>query len=380
MKHFLTFALIGALSLGIAGCKEEQKAAGAGPAAGGPMPVKVAAPTLKKITEWDEYTGRFQARERVEIRARVSGYLENVNFTDGQIVAKDDILFVIDQRPFKIDVERAESSFDTANKEYERAQKLRKSSAISEEDLDNAFQSYREAKANLDEAKLNLEFTEVKSPIAGRMSRNLLDVGNLVSGADTGGTLLATVVATDPIDFYFEASEQDVLKYARLDIEGSRESSRTMKRPAYLKLQDEDDFSHEGVIDFVDNEIDRSTGTLQGRAVFTNKDDHFIPGIFGRLRIAGSGEYEATLVPEAVIGINQTQKFVYVVGKDNMVEARPVVTGPMQDGGMRVIREGLSATDQVITSGLTILRPGMPVTPQRAEEAPAAADAASSKE
>lgn len=335
---------------------------------GGPMPVKVSNPVIKKITEWDEYTGRFQARERVEIRARVSGYLESIKFTDGQFVKKDDVLFVIDQRPFLIDVERAASRNDTAKKDYERAQSLRKSSAISEEELDKAFQEFREAKANLDEAQLNLEFTEVKSPIDGRMSRNLVDMGNLISGGDQGSTLLATVVSTSPIDFYFEASEQDVLKYTRLDQDGSRESSRTFKRPVWVKLQDEDEFKHQGMIDFVDNEVDRSTGTLQGRAVFDNKDGSLLPGIFGRLRMAGSEEYEAMLVPDGVIGINQTQKFVYVVNSENMVEPKPVVTGPLHDGSMRIIREGLKADDQIITSGLTILRPGIPVTPQRAEE------------
>ena len=329
---------------------------------GGP-PVSVSAPKKQTLTEWDEYTGRFQAVDRIEIRARVSGYLDAIRFADGQTVKKGDVLFVIDQRPFEIALERAESLHDLARKEYERSKTLRSSSAGSQQDLDRRFQQFREATAALDEAKLNMEFTEVKSPINGRVSRHLVDRGNLISGGDVGATLLTTVVSRNPIYFYFEASEQELLKYIRLDKDGKRESSRTQARPVYVKLQDEKDYIHQGVMDFVDNEIDRSSGSIQGRAVFENNDDTLLPGFFGRLRIAGSGEYEAMLIPDEAVASNQSQKIVYTVNADHAIEPRPVVLGPLYEGKWRIVRSGLSDSDQIVWSGLAKIRPGMQVTP-----------------
>lgn len=328
------------------------------------MPVKVAAPTFQKLAEWDEYTGRFRARESVEIRARVSGYLDEIKFVDGQAVKAGDVLFVVDQRPFKIALEQAAARHELAKKDYERSKNLAAKKAISQQELDIAFEKFRDAKAGLEQAQLELEFTEVKSPIDGRASRNLIDKGNLITGGAAGATLLTTVVSQNPIDFYFEASEQDVLKYTRLNEAGTRESSRTLKRPVFLKLQDEQQFVHQGEIDFIDNALDPSTGTLQARAVFQNPKDEFLPGIFARIRLAGSGEYEATLVPDAVVGTNQTIKFVYVVGKDSLLEIRPVVLGPLYENGLRIIRSGLSKTDKVVMAGITMLRPGMPVKPE----------------
>lgn len=328
------------------------------------MSVEVSKPLFKRLVEWDEYAGRFQASEKVEIRARVSGYLQKIHFQDGEKVKKDQILFTIDQRPFMIALDRAESQLVRATREYDRTKSLRKTRMISEQELDNDFQELRDAKANLNQAKLNLEFTEVKSPIAGRVSRNRVDVGNLITGGESGTTLLTTVVSIDPINFYIETSERDVLKYIELDKAGFRESSRTRARPAYVKLQDEDDFVHQGYIDFVDNEIDPATGTLETRAVFDNKDELLLPGIFGRMRIAGSQEYEAMLVPERAIGINQTLKFVYIVNADNKIEPRTVKTGPLHAREWRIIRQGLKPDDRVVTSGLTILRPGLPVNAQ----------------
>ncbi|MBI1363743.1 MAG: efflux RND transporter periplasmic adaptor subunit [Proteobacteria bacterium] len=368
LKKYLGTALLATVLLSGCGGSQEQ-------AQQGGMPVKVAPPTQQKLTEWDEFTGRFQARERVEIRARVSGYLDQIKFADGQMVKKDDVLFVIDQRPFQIALDRAEASLDVAKKEYDRTKNLRKTNAVSETDKDKAWQAYREAKAAYDEAKLNLEFTEVKSPISGRASRNLVDVGNLINGGDLNATLLTTVVNMDPIDFYFEVSERDVLKYMRLEQKNGGENIATA-RPAMLKLQDEKEYTHRGTVDFVDNEVDRSTGTLQRRAVFQNADGTLLPGIFGRIRVPGSEEYEATLVPDEVIGTNQNQKFVYVVGEGNTVQPRPVVLGPLHDGNMRIIRSGLTSADQVIVSGLTILRPGMPITPMPANPPQAAEEGA----
>lgn len=344
---------------------EDEKGSGA-------LPVTVSSPKRETLTEWDEYTGRFRAVDRVEIRARVSGYLDEIRFTDGQKVKKGDVLFVIDQRPFKIDVERAEAAHDLAKKEYARYQRLAKTSASSQQALDERYQGLREAKANLEQAQLNLEFTEIKTPIDGRVSRHLVDKGNLISGGDIAATLLTTVVMDDPIHFYFDASEQDLLKYTRLDQEGKRVSSRDKSRPVYVKLQDEIEFSHEGKMDFVDNEIDDSSGSIQGRAILANENGVLLPGLFGRLRLAGSGEYEAMLVPDEAIGSNQSQKIVFIVNKENMVEPKPVQLGPLHNGKWRIIRDGLSWDDRIVWAGVARVRPGMKVEPKPLEgEAPA---------
>lgn len=353
----------------IAGCNEDKQKP---PEAAGAMPVKVGSAVKKHLTEWDEFTGRFRASERVEVRARVSGYLSEVRFADGQRVHKDDVLFVIDQRPFKIALDRADAAYELARKVYERAKVLRESKAISQQELETREQEFRSAKAALDEARLNMEFTEVKAPVSGRTSRRMVDVGNLVNGNDAGATLLTTVVSEDPIYFYFEASEQDLLKYTRLDKSGERESSRTNHRPLYVKLQDEKDFVHVGKMDFVDNEIDKETGTLEARAEFPNADGTLLPGTFGRARIAGSGDYEATLVPDDIIGTNQTQKFVYVVNADNVLEPHPVTLGPLHENNMRIIRNGLKPEDKIVMGGITMLHPGMKVSPMPMEQAAAA--------
>ncbi len=340
------------------------------------MPVvTVASPKKQRLTEWDEYTGRFRPAERAEIRSRVSGYLEKINFVDGQMVNKGDVLFVIDQRPLKIALERAEASYELAVKDFDRTKGLRASGAVSQKDMDRSIQESRGAKAALDEAKLNLEFSEVKSPVSGRVGRNLVDEGNLISGGDISATLLTTVLTTDPIHFYFEASEQALLKYIRLDKAGKRASSRTDAKTVEVKLQDEKNFAHKGVMDFVDNEVDRATGSIQGRAVFDNKDGVLLPGLFGRLRIAGSGEYEALLVPDEAIATNQSQKIVFMVNKDNVIEPRPVEVGPLYENKWRIIRSGLSAEDSIVWQGLAKVRPGLKVTTKPLEQAAAPAAA-----
>lgn len=356
MKHMLLSALV-AIPLLLSACDDDENKPQLPPA-------MVSGPIKQRLTEWDEYTGRFRAFERVEIRARVSGYLDEVRFKDGQLVKKGDVLFVIDQRPFRIALDRAEAQYDLAEKEYGRYKQLRKTNASSQQSLDERFQQLRDAKASLDHAQLEMEFTEIKSPIDGRVGRHLVDVGNLVSGGDTGAMMLTTVVTEKPVHFYFEASEQDILKYTKLDREGKRESSRTKPRPVYVKLQDEKDYSNEGVMDFVDNELDRQTGTLQARAIFENPYGSLIPGLFGRLRIAGSEEYEAMLVPDTVIGTNQSQKFVYVLNSENTVEQRTVELGPLYDGGLRIIRSGVKDGDRIVMEGIMKIRPGMKVDPK----------------
>lgn len=348
--------------------------AGRGPQHGGPEmgapPVTVSAPKKAHITEWDEYTGRFRAAEHVDIRARVSGYLEEIRFKDGQVVAKGDVLFIIDQRPFKIALDRAQAAFDLAEKDLNRTRDLRKTGNISQQDLDRRTQEYRAAKTALDDARLHMEFTEVKAPIAGRMGRTLIDAGNLVIGGDVNATLLTTIVSQNPIHFYFEASEQQLLKYIRLDHDGARISSRKEGRDVWVKLQDEKEFLHKGHMDFVDNEVDRSTGSIQGRAIFDNPDDVLLPGLFGRLKIAGSGAYDALLIPDEATATNQSQKIVFILDKDNVVTPHPVELGPLHEGQWRIVRSGLGPDDKIIWSGLAKIRPGMHVTPQPLDASP----------
>lgn len=360
MIRLLRFAFC-TLPLLVAACNDDEKSAGA-------PPVTVSGPKMQTLTEWDEYTGRFSAVDRVEIRARVSGYLDEIRFTDGQDVKAGDVLFVIDQRPFRIALERAEARRDLAQKEYDRYKRLAQTSASSQQALDERSQGLRDARAALEEARLNMEFTEVKSPINGRVSRHLVDQGNLISGGDIGATLLTTVVSESPIHFYFDASEQEFLKYTRLNLEGTRTSSRDEAKPVEVKLQDEKEFLHKGKMDFVDNELDRSTGSLQGRAIFENADGSLLPGLFGRLRIAGSGEYEAMLVPDEATATNQSQKIVFVVNAEDTIEPRPVVLGPLYEGKWRIVRSGIGPDDRIVWAGLAKVRPGMKVTPKPLQE------------
>ncbi len=329
-----------------------------------PPEVTVSPPLKKKVIEWDEYTGRFQAVERVEVRARVSGYLNEILFNDGDNVKKDDILFVIDQRPFKIALASAEAQYELAQKEFKRAQNLRNSGAISQEDFERRLQEFRVAKAGWDQATLEMTFTEIKAPISGRISRSRVDVGNLINGNVGNATLLSTIVSLDPIHFYFEASEQALLKYIRLDRSGERPGSQNQENPIMVKLQDEEAYTRIGRMDFVDNEVDLGTGTIQGRAIFTNADSVIYPGMFGRARLSGSGLYEAFLLPDTVIGTDQSRKFVMVVNEQNQAEMRFVKLGPVRDSGLRVIRDGLTESDRVIINGLQRARPGTPVTPK----------------
>ncbi len=341
------------------------------------LPVEVSNPVFEKITEWDEYTGRFEASNRVEVRARVSGYIENVSFKDGQSVSKGDVLFTIDQRPFKIALNQARASYGQAQARltiaqdnYARVQSLRESGAVSAEEYDSRKQALAGAKAALqlaqasvDNAKLNLEFTKVKAPISGRVSRDMVNVGNLIDGGSSNSTSLTTIVSTSPIHFYFRGSESDYLKYSRLAQNGERSSSRSTANPVFLKLQDEEEYVHEAVMDFVDNEIDRSTGTIEGRATLENKDGLIEPGMFGKARLLGSAEHEAILIPDEIIGTNQSVRFVYVLGEGNMVATKNIELGPLHTNGLRIVRNGLSPEDLLITNNIQKIRPGVAVSP-----------------
>lgn len=328
--------------------------------------VKTHAPIIEKVTEWDEYTGRFQATQRVEIYARVSGFLQESLFKDGQHVEKGQTIFVIDPRPFQIAFDRAQANVVLAEKELLRSQKLFSTKFLAQEQVDQRTQAYQDAKGALDEARLNLEFSQVIAPISGHIGRSLVDPGNLVTGggsADT--TLLTTIVADDPINFYFEASEQDILKYMRAHGgKGQGLSALNGTKNVQVKLLDEEDFTHHGSIDFVDNELDPSSGTMQVRAVFPNQHQTLVPGFYGRLRVAGREDNTAMLIPDEAVGTNQTQKIVFKVTAQGVVVPHPVVLGPLHEGKWRIVRSGLGPKDQIIWSGIARVRPGLTVKTQ----------------
>ncbi|HAU1151091.1 TPA: efflux RND transporter periplasmic adaptor subunit [Legionella pneumophila] len=311
--------------------------------------VDVALPVKKKIVEWDEYTGRFQAVEEVDVRARVTGYLEEIKFKDGQMVKKGDVLFVIDQRPFKYALARAEAQYALAKAQYERAIKLQKEKFISAEVIDQRFQDVQVAETRVQEAKLNLEFTEIKAPISGKISRDFVSVGNLIRMNDT---VLTKVVSVDPIYFYFETSQNDLLKYIRLERAGKRLSSEKEPTPVLIKLPDEKDYLHQGIVDFLDNVIDSGTGTILARALVPNPDNVIYPGLFARVKLVGSGEYEAILLPDKAINTDQSRKFVYVVDNENKVKRVYVELGPLRESGFYIIRNGLKGNEKVVINGI----------------------------
>lgn len=355
----------------------EALAQGAPPA----PPVTVATPLAKRVTNWDEFTGRFEASEQVEIRARVSGFLDSVHFRDGDMVKSGDLLFTIDQRPYKLavdasraEVARAKAQVDLAQNEVERAEGLTQNRTITARDIDqrranlnSAIASQQAAEANLKTAELNLEWTQVRAPLAGKVSNRRVDQGNLIAGGQSGATLLTTIVAVDPIKFVFDASEADFLRYTRL------QSLRTPGTPVRVRLADERNWNREGKIDFVDNTLNARSGTIRTRAVFPNSDGLLTPGTFGRLRLF-AGEADALLVPDAVIVSDQANKIVLTVGADNKVVPKPVQLGQISDG-LRVITKGLEPSDKVIVTGIAnpMVRPGVAVTPQPTEIKAAAA-------
>jgi multidrug efflux system membrane fusion protein len=357
-----------AVAVLLAGC-DGKRASDAPPA---PV-VTVAKPLQRKITEWDEYTGRFASVATVEVRARVSGFIDSIHFRDGQIVKQGDLLFVIDPRPYKLaveqakgDVERARSKLEIASLDVERAAPLVRSQAVTGREFDTRKSTRRDAagavavaEAASKQAELNLEWTEVRAPIAGRISDRRVDAGNLVVGGSGGATLLTTIVSIDPIYFIFDGSEADFLHYLRLAAAGARPSSRDAPNPVAVRLSDEADFKHEGRMDFVDNAVSLKTGTMRARAILPNKDGLLTPGFFGRLRLFG-GEHESLLVPDSAIASDQSSKIVYVVANDGTVGVKRVELGPMVDG-LRVIRTGLESDDTVVIEGLARARPGQKV-------------------
>jgi RND family efflux transporter MFP subunit len=353
---------------------------------GPPAPqVTFAAPLARRIALWDEYTGRFEALQRVEVRPRVSGYIAEINFTDGTIVAKGNLLFTIDPRPYEIAVEQAradvmrnQAQVLQASVDFGRAQELVKSATTAVRELDQRRATLdvdraqlMAAQAALRNAELNLEWTHVTAPIAGRVSDRKVDVGNLVSGTGDA-TLLTTIVTLDPIHFVFEASEADYVRYARLSASGQRPSSRDAPNPVQVRLTDETEWAHVGRMNFVDNEVNAHSGTIRGRALFDNKDYFFTPGTFGRLRLFG-GFMDVLLVPDSAIVSDQARKILFTVGADNKVVAKPVTLGSIALG-LRAVTAGLAPDDHVIIGGLAnpFVRPGAVVKPMSGEIKPVA--------
>jgi len=365
---------LAALLLLVACSESPQKQAAAPP----PPAVTVAKPVKRVVIDQDEYVGRFAAVDSVEIRARVSGYLDRIDFTDGQIVKKGDLLFTIDRRPFQTTLDQAKANLAQAHanlafaeSDLARGAQLVRERTITEQTFDQRTQVKRVAEAAVQaqeaavrQASLDLEFTELRAPVDGRIGDRRVSPGNLVTGGTAGNTsLLATIVSTDPIRFEFTFDEASYLRYERLAKGGRDVTSREGSVIVGLKLIDEEDFQHQGRMDFVDNVIDRSSGTIRGRAVFSNLDGVFTPGMFARVRVPGSPSYTALLVPDAAIGTEQTRKYVLVVDSDNVVRLKYLTLG-QASGKLRVVKSGVQEDDRVIVNGLMRARPNQPVRPQ----------------
>jgi RND family efflux transporter MFP subunit len=360
------------------------------PQAPPPPQVSVAQVLEKRVKDWDEFTGRLQAVETVEIRPRVSGYIDKVAFTEGSLVKRGTLLFIIDPRPYKAeydkaaaDVKRFKTALELGQIELTRVQHLKDSGAVSQEELDERKSTVAQSEANvsgaqaaLETASLNLGFTQVMSPVDGRVSRAEVTRGNLVSGGINGGTLLSSVVSVDPIYIYFDADEQSFLRYTKLARDGDKTISREAGLPVNVGLANESGFPHAGKLDFVDNQLNPQTGTIRARAVLQNKDGQFTPGLFARVQLLGSGEYSAILIDDRAVNTDQSQKYVYVVNAKNEIEYRKVTLGRVIDG-LRVVREGLKAGDVIVVDGAQRVHPGITVTPEKIlMVAPAAGDAA----
>lgn len=393
----------------------------------GPPEVVVARPVAKKVVEWDRFVGRFRAVEEVEVRARISGYLEDIHFEEGAIVKQGELLFTIDSRPFEATLAGAEAAVTEARARREesaatlaqaraelaqaqaeeklaqsrldRATQAVSTNAIAKEQVDvrqsallqaqagtkaagariaaaNAAIATAEAaiitaQAAVRRAKIDVDFCRISASISGRIGRHRITRGNLVDGGTVQGSLLTTIVALDPIHCEFDASEQDFLKYSRLARQGKRGSSREVRNPVFASLIDETDYPHRGHMDYVDNRIDRETATIRGRAIFRNPDNFLTPGLFATVRLPGTGLHEVLLVPDGAVGVDQGERFVMVVDADGTTRRRPVVLGP-RHSGLRIVREGLGAGDRIVTRGLQRVRDGAKVVPREEKIEPRA--------
>jgi multidrug efflux system membrane fusion protein len=341
-----------------------------------PPQVTVASVIERDVTEWDEFTGRLQAVDSVDVRPRVSGLIAAVRFAEGTMVHRGDLLFQLDARPFQAEVDRlraelarAKATAQRADSELQRAERLRTENAISREEHDRRAAFAQESaaqtaavEATLRSAELNLEFTQVTSPIDGRVGRAIVTEGNLVSSGPGEATLLTTVVSLDPVYAYFDADEQIFLKYSGAGAKGAGLRSRSAQLPIRMALSSDEGFPRVGHMDFLDNQLDGARGTIRARAVFRNTDGQLTPGLFVRLRLAGTAVYKGLLIQDRAVGTDLSKKFVYVVGPKNDVQYREVMLGPIVDG-LRVVHRGLDVGDSVIVNGLQRVRPGAQVTP-----------------
>src|ERR1700716_234013 len=378
MKNFFVGLGILSILLTAAGCKKKsapQQAA---------LPVNVLSVVEKEVNEWDEFTGRLEAVESVDVRPRVSGYITEIHFEAGVIAKKGDLLYVIDPRPYQADfdraaaeVERMQAQVKLSQIELDRAKELRAKNTISASEFDQKAATYqgseaaaRSAEAAKNSAALNLEFTQIKSTIDGRVSDARITLGNLVQPGSGAESVLTTVVSVDPIYAKVDADENAILKYVKLSEEGKRVRARTAKIPAFVELGNETDFPHEGYIDFVDNRLDPGTGTVRARAVLKNWNPNLItPGFFVRVRVAGATPYRATLIPDKVISSQQGLKYVFVVKADNTLERRNIETGTMFEG-KRIVKSGLKEGERVVSTRLQLIQPGTPVNPIPEEPPP----------
>src|SRR5882724_9083817 len=371
MKNFFIGVGILSIFLTAAGCKKKSAPP---PAA---LPVNVLTVIEKEVNEWDEFTGRLEAVESVEIRPRVSGYITEIHFEAGAIIKKGDLLYVIDPRPYQADFDRAAAEFERMQAqlklsqiELDRAKELRGKNTISASEFDQKAATYQgssaaaqSAEAAKNSAALNLEFTQIKSPIDGRVSDARITLGNLVQPGAGPESVLTTVVSVDPIYAKVDADENAILKYIKLSEEGKRVSARTEKIPAWVELGNETDFPHKGYVDFVDNRLDPGTGTVRARLVLKNWNPNFItPGLFARVRVAGATPYRAALVADKVISSQQGLKYVFVVKPDNTLERRTIETGTMFEG-KRIVKNGLKDGEKVVSTRLQLLQAGMKVQP-----------------
>lgn len=372
------------LVLALAACGQGQQGPG-----GPPLPtVTVAKPAVRAVTDQDEYVGRFVAIDAVEVRAKVSGYLDKIDFRDGQMVKQGDLLFTIDKRPFenalaqaKANLAQAKANLAFAESDLERGKLLVRERTISEQVFQQRTQAFGSAQAAVaaneaavKQAELDLEFTELRAPVAGRIGDRRVSPGNLVTGGTTGTTtMLANIVSMDPIRFEFTMDEASYLRYERFSKMGKEVTGREGGVTVGLKLLDEKNFERRGAMDFVDNVIDKSTGTIRGRAVFANPDGVLTPGMFGRVRVPGSPTYDALLLPDVAIGTEQIRKYVLVVDADNKAVMKYVTLGQLTDDNLRIIKDGIGANDRVVVNGLMRVRPGQKVNPQEQGAAPSAA-------
>lgn len=353
MNH--AFALVSALTFAASAAACQRNAQQEMP----PMPVVVATPVSQTMVDWDAFSGRFEPSKEVEVRARTSGYVESVNFRDGQYVNQGDLLFTLDARPAEAAFGAAKAQALQAKSEFDRAEKLVAEKAISQQEFDAARATLAQADAAAKQRELDVEFTKITAPMSGMVSFRRVDPGNIIAGGTSQGDLLTTIVATNPIYFTFDASEAVLLKY-------QRQSRSGRGAPVKVKLQDESDFKWPGTLDFADNGIDRSSGAVRLRAVIPNRNNFIRPGMFGAARVVGSQSYAALLVPDTAISANGARKVVLTVAPDGTVAPKPVELGPL-DGSLRVIRSGITAQDQVIIDGVQRAFPGAKVSPQKGE-------------